>query len=306
MSVKKQGYIEALWQRNESGFIITVGTHTALSLGWHETFLEIKEKANTLEQLYCENNVSLPSTCDLSRLIADAKLISDSLLQSPTGRIPIRLVYSAAHFNRIADVLIPLRGTPDCARFLPKFRSGTLDLFKRERSFAKNVLWELEMSLLLRTRAFDVSFAEPDIVTNLEGVKIAIACKKLYSDKHIQNVLSEAVQQIESSFDLGIVALNLDDLVPANSTLEAQTLYLAERKLIEMNNSFLARHDRHFRKYLASGRLLSVFVSTGVVVEIAGPDCRVHNVRRSSIWTIQGLPIEKEEQLRKFYERLML
>lgn len=259
-----------------------------------------------MEDLYRENNINLPSSCSLSRLIADAKLVSDSWLVSASGRIPMPLVYNAAHLNRIADALLPLRGTSYCSRFLTEFRSGNLNLLLRDRCRVKSLLWELELSALLRMRSFDVSFVEPDIVTNFEDAKVGIACKKLYSDKHIQNILSEAAEQVESDVDFGIVALNLDDLAPQNSVLEARTLREAEDAVTNANNSFLARYDRHLRKYLASGRLLSALVSTAVVVQVPGEDIHVHNVRRCSIWAMRDLPAEKEQQLHEFYKRLML
>ena len=52
--------------------------------------------------------------------------------------------------------------------------------------------------------------------------------KKFYSARHVQNVLSQAVVQIEESFDFGIVAVNLDDLIPANNLLAAPTQERAE------------------------------------------------------------------------------
>jgi hypothetical protein len=41
-----------------------------------------------------------------------------------------------------------------------------------------------------------------------------------------------------------------------------------EQFVTQLNNRFLFFHDRHFRKYLTSGRLVSALVSTAVVADI--------------------------------------
>jgi hypothetical protein len=215
-------------------------------------------------------------------------------------------VFRAALLDRIADAVLPLSIVPDRIGFLAALLSGTLDLLDRKRSRAKDVLWELELWATLRRRSFDAILEEPpDIVVKFAQSKIGIACKKVYSEKHVQNVLSEAVAQIESNFDFGIVAVNLDDLVPANGILKASTQETMAQRLRDLNAWFLTAHERHFRKYLAAGRVISALVSTGVLADVSRARTRFNNARQFTVWTIPGLPFEKDRQLKKFYEILM-
>jgi len=73
----------------------------------------------------------------------------------------------------------------------------------------------------------------------------------------------------------------------------------------DMNTRFLRSHERHFRKYLGSGRLISAFVSTSVLADVYRARTRLTNARQLTIWVIPGLTHAKEQVLRKFYDRLM-
>jgi hypothetical protein len=304
-TMQTRKHIEQLWHHESSGVITPAGVHSDLSFVSTETFLRIKEKAAEIEALYESSSVALPKTCHLSQLIEDARILSDAWLLNRKHELTATRQFRVMHLNRIADAVLPLHDIPERTKYLVSLTSGNLDLLSRHRCHAKDVLWELELWSALRSRSFDVSLLEPDILARFEGLKLAIACKKLHSDRHLQNVLSRGVAQVKSSSDFGIVAINIDDLIDANVILRIGSVAMAERFVTAINDRFLFVHDRHFRKYLSSGRLLCVLVSTAVIADIPSARPRFHNVRRSSIWTIPGLPVEKERMLRRFYSQLM-
>jgi hypothetical protein len=298
--------VQQIWHERESGLVVPEGTVSDLSQASSQTYLHIKEKALAVERLYGESNVTLAHTSDLARLIADVKTLSDSWLMGQAEKYPITLVFRTGFFDRIADAVLPLRDVPDRARFLDALASGSLDLLERKQSNAKDVLWELELWAILKRRSFNATLEEPpDLIVKFGECRIGIACKKLYSEKHVQNVLSQAVAQIEASFDFGIVAVNIDDLVPANQILRTPTQETMSQYMSDFNARFLGAHERHFRKYLASGRVISAFVSISVLADVYRAHIRFNNARQSTIWTIPGLTPKKDRQLRNFYERLM-
>jgi hypothetical protein len=304
MVIKKK--IQQMWHDTESGLVIPIGIASDLFQSNSQTYLAIKSKACAIEELYSDIGLLLPPTCDLACLIADAKTLSDSWLLNRTDEMAMFRLFRAVHLDRIADAILPLRGIQDCVKYLNALTSGSLDFHEREKSFSKNILWEIELWAVLRRRSFDARLSEPpDIVVEFEDAKIGIACKKFYSEKHVQNILSEAVGQIEESFDYGIVALNLDDLVPANQILRTPNQQTMGEFVNDLNVDFLRRHERHFRKYLSSARLLSALVSTTVLADVFTADTRFNNAKQVTIWTIPGLPPEKEKQLRRFYEKMM-
>jgi hypothetical protein len=145
--------VQQIWHGRESGLVVPQGTVSDLSQSSSQTYLHIKEKALSLERLYQENNVSLPVTSDLARLIADAKTFSDSWLMGQVDRHRMTLLFRAGLLDRIADAVLPLAEVSDRARFLQALVSGSLNLLERKRSAAKDALWELERHRTARCRA---------------------------------------------------------------------------------------------------------------------------------------------------------
>ena len=300
--------VQSIWHARESGLAIPHGTVSDLSVSLSLTYLQIKEKAVELEQLYAENNIPIRTTSDLARLISDAKALSDSWLTGQADRLAMSELFRVALLDRIASAALPLKDVdePERGNFLAALTSGSLNLLDGKRSSAKDVLWELEFWSTLKRRSFDARLEEPpDVVLHFESSKIGIACKKLYSERHVQNVVSQAVKQIESAFDFGIIAVNIDDLIPANQILRTPTHEAMSQHVNNINIRFLRSHERHFQKYLSPGRVISAFVSTGLIADIYRAGTRFNNVRQSTVWTIPGLAEDKEQALKRFYRRLM-
>lgn len=302
----RQKHVERIWYGRESGLVVPEGIVSDLSLSYSQTYLQIKEKAAAVEKLYVEDNIPLPPSSDLAKLVAEAQALSDMWLIGRPEEIPISLLFRVGLFDRIAEAILPLLDVADQCKFLAALVSGTLDLLNRKRSNAKDVLWEIELWAILKRRSFDADLEEPpDIVVRFEETKVGIACKNLYSERHVQNVLSQALKQIEGGFDFGIVALNIENLLPPNHILRTPSQETLGQFINDLNIRFIRSHERHFRKYLASGRVISVLVSTAVLADVYRARTRFNNARQSTIWTIPGLPHDKDRELRKFYGRLM-
>lgn len=302
----KRKSIGKIWHKHKSGLVVPDGISSDLSQSTSQTYLHIKEKAAAIEHLYQKNSVYLPPNSDLARWIADAKILSDSWLLGQHKNYPITLLFHTAFLDRIADAVLPLSALPSRKLFLETLVSGSLDLLKRNRSRAKDLLWELELWAMLKRMSFNAVLQEPpDIVVKFSGSVIGIACKKIYSEKHFQNVLSQAVSQIEPSFDFGIVAVNVDDLVPADQILRVRTHKELAQVINNLNGRFINTHERHFRKYLTSGRVISVLVSMGLLADVYESAIRFNNARQSLMWAIPGLPVEKDRQLSNFANVLM-
>lgn len=300
----QQRSVKQLWSTRESGLNVPDGFVTDISQYNSQSFLELKKKAIAIEKLYTDNQISLISTSDLFVLISDAKKLGENSFNN-NDDFSDSIFFHGIVFNRIANVILQLNNIPQKIDLLKALTSSGVNLFKRKNSYAKNIFWELELWSILKNKSFNAILEEPDIVVEFDKDKIGIACKKIYSEKHVQNVLSQAVKQIEINFDYGIVALNLDDLVPPNEILKSPNYTMALEFISKLNALFLERHERHIRKYLLSGRAMAVLIFTNVVAELYSERVRFNNCFQSTIWTIPGLPPDKEKQLRKFYYQLM-
>jgi hypothetical protein len=287
-----------IWRRTTSGILVPDGAITDLSEKSRSTYLEVKLKVEQMEEVYSRNSILIPNHSDLACLIKNANLFFEKWFGNKNDELTMMMLFKVLYLNRIALAIIQLKDEPLRKKYFEALLSSSLDFIKRKKSTAKDIFWELEVWSFLRKNAIDLVHLHepPDVVIEFDQSKLGIACKKLYSEKHVQNVLSEAIQQIENSFEFGIVALNLDDLIPEDKFLKANSYEEIFRILQELNTQFIERHDRHLRKYLSSDRLICAIISTTApaITDI------LNFVSQKIIWTIPGLEYTKSQQLRKF------
>jgi len=301
--LKRTGQI---WTPELSNIVIPTGRFSDNSTRSRSTFFELKEQAKAIEDLFTQANVCLRADSGLGRMIQNAKDLWESWFLNESGGQSHEMLSAAMHIHRIAQAILPLKGEPEQAQYLKAILSDTLDFFERERSRAKNIFWELEVWSKLRRKTNQVFLKEhPDVVVNFEDTRIGIACKKIYSERHVQNVLSEAVSQIEKEFEFGIAAINIDDLLPPQSILNLESSHAVAERLHQHNGEFLRRHDRHFRKYLTEGRLISAIISSCIISDVPHERPRFNNACQWTVWTIPGLPKDHQVQLDRFYNIVM-
>ena len=247
--------------------------------------LHVKARAKEIEDLFAAAEVTMSPTCGLAQLIGKAQTVADRWFSNQTADSSMIDVFYALHLDRLADAILPLRDVPGKEKYLNALTSGDLDCFSRQSSYAKNIFWELELWAILRTSCPSATLEDPpDIVLPLAGGTLGIACKKIYSENNVEKVLSEAVGQVEADFSVGVVALNLDELIPPETVLRVKNKAEMDRFLHKHTDQFVARHERHFRKYLSSGRLVSALVSVSVIAHVLEWKVQFNNARSSLAW----------------------
>lgn len=251
--------------------------------------------------MFAAAGMVMSPTCGLAQLIQNAKTVADRWFSNQTSDSSMLDVFYALHLDRLADAILPLQDVPNRKKYLSALMSGDLDCFSRQSSYAKNIFWEPELWAMLRRRCPSATLEDPpDIVLPLAGGTLAIACKKIYSENNVEKVLSEAVAQVETNFDVGVVALNLDELTPPETILRVRNKAEMARFLHKHTDEFIGRHQRHFRKYLSSGRIVSALVSVNVIAHVLEWKVQFNNAYSSLAWTIPGLAEEKERLLKQF------
>jgi hypothetical protein len=264
-------------------------------------FLHVKAKAKEIEDLYASAGLAISPACGLAQMIGNAKTLANQWLSNQTADSSMNDVFYAIHLNRIAEAILPLYDVPNRKKYLKALTSGDLDCFSRQSSYAKNIFWEVELWSILRRNCPSAFLQDPpDITLPLSGGTLGISCKKIYSENNVEKVLSEAVGQVEANFDVGVVALNLDDLTPPDTILRVRNKTEMDGFLQRHTDEFIARHERHFRKYLASGRIVSALISVNVIADVLDWKVQFNNARSAIAWTIPGLEPKKEALLKQF------
>ncbi|MBI5675361.1 MAG: hypothetical protein HZC48_05990 [Nitrospirae bacterium] len=299
--MKKRATHAPIFIETQSGVLVQSGNSSDFTAQDSSSYLAVKQRGIELQELYQKNDLLISPTSYLSKLIGDTSSLSDSWLCNDHSCDTALQLFSLSQLDRVAKAALPLGVSVQSKKYLGALLTGSLDLLSREQSKAKDTLWELELWQVLVGMGIHASLEEPDIVVSFDGARIGIACKKFYSENNVSKVLSQAVSQFEGDFDFGIIAINLDDLTPANTILKARSMSQMFEVISQLNDSFIIKHERHLRKYLEMGRAISALVSTAVIADVPTTKPRFFNSRQSTIWNIPGLAIDKEKQMRNFF-----
>lgn len=249
-------------------------------------FIEIKRKANEILELYTESDVKLNSSSYLHMLL------SRTIKNFSENNTPFE-IFDALYVNRLYDPIMFINKSNKKKKYLKDILNGTLDFHNRKHSHAKNILFELELAHMISMKFDDLTLDEPDILVRFKDGDVGIACKKVTSNNNLEKQLSKGVKQINlNGFHFGIVAINIDNLIPENSILKQDTAKKALDKLHNLNMKFIKENERYFIKYLKESRLIAVIVHSSIIADITVSTPRFNNLSQTTMWTIQGL--EKE------------
>lgn len=290
-----------IYTHTQSGTLIQTGNSSDFTMRDSSSYLTVKQRGLDLQELYRKNSLVIHPQSYLAKLIEDTSTLSDAWFCNDQAHATAFHLFSASQLDRVANAALPLGVSEQANRYLSDLLIGSLDLLNRERSKAKDTLWELELWQSLIRMGMHATLEEPDIVVTFDGARIGISCKKFYSENNVSKVLSNAVSQFEDNFDFGMIAINLDDLTPAGSILRAASIDQMMEMISQINFEFIKRHERYFRKYLEPGRAIAAFVSTSVIADVVTAKPNFNNSRQSMLWNIPGLPPDKEKQMRNFF-----
>lgn len=285
---------------NKSGSLAQAGSTSLFTVEDSAPHNETRDRALALESLFEANGLSIGNSPTLANLFKHTMQRSESLDSGTLDGLSYEHAYSAAQMGRISSAAEVLSTDLDPRPHLVALLSGSINLLDRKQSKAKDTLWELELLRMLSDIGINAHLGEPDLILEFEGAKIGVACKNLYSEKNVWKILSQAVAQIERGVDFGIVAVNLEHLLPENCLLQAPTIEsmvgVLERRLI----TFMQKHERHLRRYLEPGRAMTALLSCAALADVPSAQSRFLNARQSVVWHITGLPPAKDQQVANF------
>jgi ribosomal protein S15P/S13E len=290
------------WTKSDSGLLIPSGTVSDFPPVSEKISLpKIGKLAVKLENLYNKYQVLIPSSSDLASLIKSAKELTYHLENNQKNKITRELIINTLFLYRIISAVLPIDGYNKVKGSLKKLTKKNLNIFNREKSNAKDKFCEIGIWEKLKKMGAPVDFGEPDIYWKEKGLVFGIACKKIYSDAHIQRITSKAVKQISQSTTYGMIAFNLDDLVvPENKILECRNETEGVGKLIEVGQNFLNKHQRHFKKYFLKNKLMGVIALTSCITHID----TYYIGSGMAVWSHSQLNSENKKRINLFKEKL--
>lgn len=178
-------------------------------------------------------------------------------------------IVEAAHAMRISQAVLTLDVADAAKELLNRVSKKSMDLSSRDPSQGKDALWEIELLARLRARGVRAWLAEPDIVAEFGGVPYPIACKKIYSAARFADAVRSGVGQLAQFGGIGLVAINIDDLIPSTVTIHAATTAMElSNRLNTFLRSILDAESSLTRRLVAEHRCDGFLLSATVLSQI--------------------------------------
>ncbi|WP_428000139.1 hypothetical protein [Acidovorax sp.] len=257
------------------------------------TFEHVAARIRLARERLVTMGVHLHSQSSLARIFAQA----EEWVTNEGGGTPAQYAF-ALETMRVCEVVHSAHEHGRTNSLLKFFKQNSLALSNREISRAKDALFELEMCALLEQLGAQWIPEEPDIVVHIEELAYGIACKKVYSRNSFIKQFSKGVKQIKRSGMHGIVAINVDDLLPENPIILAETMNTGQLQLSTFIHDLIEEEHRKMAPALQRGDCDGLMICLTVPARIAegGPTFRVTTHR--TLWSPSSLP---ENTRRRIY-----
>lgn len=177
------------------------------------TYPEVAKLGDLILDVYHRHGITLQSGSSILRYIASAKLMLSKWQageQTFKPRECASTLEESLECLRIGSAIRWLENKPNLKDKLKRLLQGTVDPTQKARTEAKDYLFELNLAARLESAGIDSSLVEPDIMLDLSGAKLAVACKCVYSARNLESQVRKAVAQILKAGEKGIIALSID------------------------------------------------------------------------------------------------
>lgn len=260
------------------------------------TFGEIANRAQSVRDLIARHRLQLHRESTLAKLLRDANKLATDWQEGRTERSGVRQLVNAAHANRISEALLSIQDDSNFRTYLKRIAGNPIDLSDRNQSQGKDALWEVDLLNFMSRRGVVLRLCDPpDLMATLHFGEYPIACKKIYSERGLDAQMRKGVSQLARCGQGGLVAINIDDLVPKDVILKTRSLENAEEFLASNNHEFIDRNQACLQRYVMNGKCDGVIVSTTVLADMELSSPRFNTYTQATFWTLtRGNSIARE------------
>lgn len=237
------------------------------------TYREVDELGNLILDVYHRYGITLQSDSPILRYISSAKLMFSKWQAGERTFKPrerASMLEEGLECLRIGSAIRWLESKPNLKEKLKKLLQGTVDPTQKVRTEAKDYFFELNLASRLESAGVDPSLMEPDMMLNLSGTKLAVACKCIYSARNLGSQVKKAADQILRTGEKGIIALCIDAQLRQSPLMSVPTQAEFNRRVEDQTRQFLNLNRAKIRDRVGGRKDvigLLLFVSTLSLVE---------------------------------------
>jgi hypothetical protein len=251
----------------------------------------ILDKIEFIRSIFKCHGVNIDDRSDLNKLLNESQTASGDTIPVPT-------VFKNLHIHRIYSGILALVSLEHSNKphTLKKLLKGDLDFHNLVNSEAKNILFELELAHKLSSEGAEVALVEPDIVVDIGNIKVALACKKIMSPKNLKSIIKKAHKQIKKqNSDFGIIALNIDDLLPTDRILKAKNGNESTDKIRTKIDMFIKNNKIHLSRKIGTDKIIGIIISCTIIAELTNDELRFVNLTDTTFYTNSELTGEAKQ-----------
>ena len=264
-----------------------------------DTYELIAQRVRSVREVLAERNIRVRSGSSLSQFLGQAETLDREWHDGTASSIEV--LRDAAHVNRLALAVLALRDDPAVREPLCRMAGNVMMPDSRRQSRGKDALWEIVLLADLRSAGVEVRFEDPpDIVAKLNGADYPVACKKVWTETGVKEHIRKAGTQLRRFGNGGVIALNLDDLVPAGRLLRHDDRSSAGKFLDQFNLDFIERHRSVLQKAVIEGRCDGVWVSVCAVTDLVTEQTRFNLYTQTAIWHLADSSEASKARLLRF------
>ncbi len=262
------------------------------------TYEQVVEKASRVKTLLESRQIRLNSASVLGQLMKKAEALSSEWKLGERSPGWQDRLFSALHVNRICGAVLGVGGDHGAQEALRRVASNDMNLPLHDQSQGKDAFFEIELADYLLRHGMKAILAEPDILLKLDTGDYPVACKKINSRANLGGQLRNAVRQLRPFGGAGLIALNVDLLVPENSILVKDTAAEANAELIALIDGFRESNRFVLQKPIAEKTSDGILFSITAVTHVEQMRPQVSYYTQTDIWSLRDA--NAEGQLRAF------
>lgn len=273
--------------------------HEGLGRNRVDTYELIAQRVRLVREVLIERNIRVRSGSSLSQFLSQAEILDQQWHDGTATSIEV--LRDAAHVNRLALAVLALRDDPAIKEPLHRMASNVMMPDTRQQSRGKDALWEIVLLAHLRDIGVEARFEDPpDIVVMLDGVDYPIACKKVWTERGVKEHIRKASKQLRRFGNGGVIALNLDDLVPPGKLLRHDDRESAGSFLDQFNLGFIERHRSVLQQAVMDGHCDGVWVSVCTATDLVAEKTRFNLYTQTAIWHLSDASEASKARLLRF------
>lgn len=260
------------------------------------TYEQVVEKANRVKSLLETRQIRLNPASVLGQLMKKAEALSSEWKLGERNPGWQDRLFSALNVNRICSAVLGVGGDPGAHEALKRVASNDMNLPLHEQSQGKDAFFEIELADYLLRHGIEAVLAEPDILLELETGDYPVACKKINSVANLEGQLRKGVRQLRPFGGAGLIALNVDLLVPENNILVKDTAAQANAQLIALIDGFREANRFVLQRPVAEKGCDGILFSITAMTHVDQMRPQLSYYTQTDFWTLRDANPEGQQR----------